>query len=716
MTTNHTPASRGPTFRALLVAGLYAGGMLALVLLSPEFLSKELATRAIGVLSGAFIVYYANAVPKALTPLARMRDPAAEQAARRFIGWTIVLGGVGYALAWVIAPMEHASLVSMTLLGTSLLLVIARVVRCRLRRGGLTNRVVAGLLCMSALGGAAPVEAQSRAAGDWHGALTTPGGRLMLVFRIQVAPDGSYTGDLESVNQNPGQRIPLANLTASGDKFAFTIPAIGARYEGEWNDADQAWSGTFRQGASLPLLLRRGLPPVLPVVEGMDGIWRGSLQRTSATLRLVLHVRTTPGGTLVRLDSPDAGAMGLEVERFDRTGDSVRFHVPAAQVEYTGTLRDGRRALAGRWSREGQPEAEVVFARDTAPPAARVRTQWPITPSGYRAEVVSFPNPVSAEVTLAGTLTIPEGKGPFPAAVLISGSGAQDRDETIFGHKPFAVLADHLSRRGIAVLRYDDRGFAASTGDHGSATSADFATDANAAVRYLLGRTDLDPKAVGLVGHSEGGVIGPLAAVENDRVAFVVMLAGPGTSTEQVSLSQRRTMGPSQGVSNEQLERSEPIVRDILRAVRTTPDSQEALNKVRTLLTGEALRKLGATEGQRDLIASGYVGPWMRYFLRYEPAAVLSRIRVPVLAIGGSLDQQVPSDENLPAIRTALSGNPDATVKELPGLNHFFQTAVTGALGEYDQIPETFAPGAMDLIAEWILARSGKAGSVRAKP
>ena len=565
------------------------------------------------------------------------------------------------------------------------------------------NFLVAALVALTAL----PLHAQNRVAGDWHGALATPIGRLMLLVTIRESADGTRTGEMESIDQRAGQTIPLANVAGSADRLTFSVPAIGATYEATWNDGEQAWTGTFRQGAPLPLTLKRGRPPALPVVAGLDGTWRGQLARGTVNLRLVLNVRTSEYGTRVRLDSPDQGVGGIEVEQFIRRSDTVRFRVPIALAEFAGVLE--ARSIRGTWSAPGQPDALVTFARDSAPPSARVRTQWPITAKGYRAEEVTFPNPAEREVTLAGTLTVPEGRGPFPAAVLISGSGPQDRDETLFGHKPFAVLTDHLSRGGIAVLRYDDRGVGKSTGDHSAATSAEFATDANAAVRYLLGRPEIDRKAIGFVGHSEGGMIAPIAAAANDRVAFLVLLAGPGTRTDQLLLSQRRLIGLSQGMTAEQLDRAEPVLRDVFRTVREAPDSATAAERVRALLTDEALERLGVTSAQRDLVANQLAGAWMRYFLRYEPSAFLGRIRVPVLAVNGSLDRQVPPAENLAAIRSALANNPNVTVRELPGLNHLFQTARTGALGEYETIEETFAPSAMELIAEWILGTTGRA-------
>ena len=209
-------------------------------------------------------------------------------------------------------------------------------------------------------------------------------------------------------------------------------------------------------------------------------------------------------------------------------------------------------------------------------------------------------------------------------------------------------------------------------------------------------------------------MIGPIAAKDNNRVAYLVLLAGPGTNTDQLMLSQRRLMGQSQGLSNAMLDKTEPAVRDILRAVRTSPDSQQAVTRIRAVLTNETLQALGAPIAQRDAIAAQYSGTWMRYFLKYEPAPFLSRLRVPVLALNGSLDRQVSPGENLAAMRVALGGNRDATITELPGLNHLFQTAVTGSTTEYETIAETFAPSAMDVVSGWIVARFGT-GSARAK-
>ena len=551
---------------------------------------------------------------------------------------------------------------------------------------------------------AAPENAQ----GSWNGQLDTPAGKLTLLVHLQANQDAGLSGDLESVDQAPGQKIPLAAVTAAAGKLAFEVPAIGASYTGNWQEAQHAWVGVFKQGMSLPLTLREGAPPVKASVAGMDGQWKAALVRDNTRLRLILHVTTGQGGTRVTLDSPDLGAFGLAVEGFERDGNAVRFEVPAASVTFKGKLDDTLQQLQGRWTRQGMAPASVTFERDAAAPQAQIRSQWPLKSATYRSVELHFPNAKATDVVLAGTLTLPEGPGPFPASILITGSGPQDRDETLYGHKPFAVLADALTRRGIAVLRYDDRGYAGSSGHFDQATSADFATDAGAAVACLMNRSDINHRAIGFIGHSEGGMVGPIAAADNEQVAFVVLLAGPGTGVGQLLISQQRAAALAQGASAAKAEKTEAIYREIFQVVRTVADDQERARRLHQLLSPEAAQVLGLNDMQRAQLEQQASGAWMRFILNYQPAATLARLHVPVLALNGSLDRQVPAADNLAAIRTALARNPDATVQELPGLNHMFQTAGTGAVNEYAQIEETFAPQAMDTIASWILDRFGR--------
>lgn len=552
---------------------------------------------------------------------------------------------------------------------------------------------------------ASPASAQIKVVGDWHGVLQSPIGPMTLVISIAEDGQGGLRGELQSPDQGPG-RMPLTTVSEANGRLTFTIKAAQISYQGEWVAAEQHWTGTFTQGAPMPLTLERGLPPARPVVDGLDGVWQGVVTRNGVDLRLVLRVATGARGTSVTFDSPDLGAAGLPVTGFARRGNNVTFAVPASGGRFAGTLSGDGARMTGPWTVPGQPDVEVAFVRtrDSASREARVRPQTP-TPFPYRAEDVSFGNPAAEDVTLAGTLTLPQGTGPFPAAVLITGSGPQDRDQTLLGHKTFAVLADHLTRRGVAVLRYDDRGVGRSTGAFGAATSADFATDARAAVEFLAKRPEIDRDGIGFIGHSEGGLVAQIAAAGNDRVKFVVMLAAPGTDMIQLMRTQERLLGLSQGVSEEDLARREPVIAEVFAAVAASTSAEDARRRVRAVLTADALALLKAPESRRDLLVQQMANDWYRYLLHYRPAVFLSRIHVPVLALNGSLDWQVPPDENLAAIRAALAHNSDVTIRKVDGLNHLFQTARTGALGEYADIEETIAPVVLEIVAEWIGAR-----------
>jgi len=554
--------------------------------------------------------------------------------------------------------------------------------------------------------------------GDWHGALPTPIGELTLVLSVARRPDGSLNAQLESRDQAPGTKFPATSISVTGEELAFDISSLHASFKGRWIAAEQAWQGTFSQGADLPLKLVKGAPPPRPVIAGMEGLWNGKVTRNGVDLRMILRIRTTPVGTVIMLDSPDQLANGLPVRDFSRDGRKVGFRIGASGAEaaaisprFEGLLSEDGQTLSGRWSAPNQPTLDLAFVRSTQsadrqPPA---RPQTPKPPFPYKAEEVAFDNPAAAGVHLAGTLTLPEGAGPFPAAILITGSGQQDRDETIMGHKPFAVIADALTRRGIAVLRVDDRGVGKSTGPFANATSADFATDSNAAFAYLRTRKDIRPDAIGFIGHSEGGLIGPIAMADNSQVAFLVMLAGPGTALDRLLLTQRRLLGATMGQSEAEMNRAEPVMAALFKAVASGNSYEEGLAAARAVLTPEAMTAIGAPPGMdKEMLLRQVASPWFRYFFRYDPTPNLRRITVPVLALNGSLDRQVPPAENLAAIKAALKDNRDVTAAELPGLNHLFQTAKTGAIGEYAEIEETIAPAVLDRMASWINARFGK--------
>jgi hypothetical protein len=285
---------------------------------------------------------------------------------------------------------------------------------------------------------------------------------------------------------------------------------------------------------------------------------------------------------------------------------------------------------------------------------------------------------------------------------LIAGSGAHDRDETIFGHKPFAVLADALTRRGVAVLRYDKRGVGASTGDYAAATSADFADDAQAAVAFLAARPDIAARHIGLIGHSEGGLVAPIVAGRDRRVAFIVLMAGPGVDGASLLEAQQRRIDEVMGLGGERLADASAEEARMIDTVRGAADTATAAAQLKAEADAAADRA-GVPRGLAEAEAAQLTTPWFRAFLTYDPAPALRRLRIPVLALVGSKDVQVPPDQNLPALRAALAGDRRATVEEMPGLNHLFQPATTGAPGEYAAIPTTLAPAALDTITGWVL-------------
>jgi pimeloyl-ACP methyl ester carboxylesterase len=325
------------------------------------------------------------------------------------------------------------------------------------------------------------------------------------------------------------------------------------------------------------------------------------------------------------------------------------------------------------------------------------RPQNPAKPYTYREEEVSFENS-GAGIKLAGTLTIPPGKGPFPAVVLVAGSGAHDRDEALMGHRPFLVLSDYLTRKGIAVLRYDKRGVGESGGSYATATTADFADDAEAGLAYLEKRSEIDPHKIGLIGHSEGGMIAPLVAARNSSVAFIVMMAGPGIPGDELLVEQTLLISEANGQTHETAEKAAGEERIILSLVKDETDSAVLEKKLREQLTGQV------PEAQIGAAIKSTSSPWFRYFISYDPAAALRKVKCPVLAVIGSKDLQVPPEQNIPAIRKALedAGNQKFEVDELPGLNHLFQTAKTGSPAEYAQIEETISPIALEKISAWV--------------
>lgn len=324
--------------------------------------------------------------------------------------------------------------------------------------------------------------------------------------------------------------------------------------------------------------------------------------------------------------------------------------------------------------------------------AQNKRPQEPQPPFPYAQEEVSYPNPQAAGVTLTGTFTKPKEGGPFTALLLISGPGPQDRDETMAGHKPFLVLADYLTRRGLAVLRMDDRGTGKSTGNFEASTTQDFASDAEAGVRYLLTRDDINPKHVGLIGHGEGGIIAPMVAVKMPEISFIVLLAGTAVPGDQVLIAQTERAEKAAQVPDEQIKADKRIGTALYKAVREGKRTVDIRDEDQPF----------AESWKKQLLH--LKSPWTRFFLSYDPGPTLEKVKCPVLALDGSKDMQLDPEQNLAAMKAAFArgGNSDVTIELLPGLNYMFQKADTGLGWEYATIPETISPNVLQIVGDWI--------------
>jgi pimeloyl-ACP methyl ester carboxylesterase len=475
--------------------------------------------------------------------------------------------------------------------------------------------------------------------------------------------------------------------------------------------------GMLRCGVTLLSVLVSGVftatvSGAVQTAAGKDaaGVWLGTLKVPGVELRIGFVIQRNPDGALAgTLNSIDQGAMNIPLDGVAFRGDSLICFVKAIQGGYEGKIAEDGKTVEGKWKQGGGVFPLTLDRVDKLP--VFNRPQNPLKPYPYKAEEVRYENKAAA-VTLAGTLTLPEAKGPFPAVILLTGSGPQNRDEELFQHKPFLVLSDYLTRRGIAVLRADDRGVGQSTGDFAKSTTGDFADDALAGIEYLKTRGDINSRCIGLVGHSEGGMIAPIAAVKSPDVAFIVMLAGPGLPFGDIVIGQILQMLEKRGMPKESL----PAVRDwylrMYAAVAKPTDNAAAEKELRDLyaeMDEKTRQKINWPPERFEGSFRDMLNPWWRYAVAYSPKGTLMKVECPVLALNGEKDTQVPAGENLKAIEEALKAgkNKHFIVKEMPGLNHMFQTAQTGDEAEYVKIEETMSPSAMQTVADWILERKG---------
>ena len=572
---------------------------------------------------------------------------------------------------------------------------------------GPTRRLAA--LLLFALAGTASAQVP-RFAGDWEGPLDL--GPITVRLVLHVADGAPPVVTLDSPDQGAfGFRADSVGTRGP------TLTAVFAELQGRFvgTVGDSAMVGRWRQAGrdypAVTLTRTADRPSAAPdaALAPALGTWAGTPDGLG--LRLVFHFRPSAArDTLaVTLDSPDQGAVGVGPGTAVARGDGVVVAVPAAGLSFSGRVADGE--LRGTVRQNGA--AYPVTLRPQ--PAARAsRPQTPRPPFPYREEPVTVQS--APDVVLSGTLTLPTGDGPFPAAVLVSGSGPQDRDQTILGHKPFAVLADRLARAGIAVYRFDDRGTARSTGDFSTATLTDFATDAAAAVAALRARPDI--AEVGLIGHSEGGYVAPLVAADSAAgVAFVVSLAGPAVPGREVYAEQHRRIAGTLGLSPLGTTLYGTAIDSLAAAVvadRSRADAERAFRRALAAIPGPDRVTLGYAGARADAqigtLLDFVTTPWARAFLGYAPRPALRALRMPTLMLFGGRDVQVPSDQSATAARAALVANRRARIVVVDDANHLFQTAPTGAIEEYGQIEETLAEPTLDLIVRWVQGAVGVVG------
>jgi pimeloyl-ACP methyl ester carboxylesterase len=436
--------------------------------------------------------------------------------------------------------------------------------------------------------------------------------------------------------------------------------------------------------------------------NNLIGNWSGKIELPMMKLEIIFKISMDENGKpKATFDVPVQGAKNLPVGEVLATADSLILNVPVISGTYNGEIVSND-SIAGKWFQSGRTmplnlkKIEIITELN--------RPQTPEEPFPYSIEELEYTNPKSG-FKLAGTLTLPKNANNCPAVVLISGSGAQDRDESIFEHKPFWVIADYFARNGIAVLRVDDRGVGGSEGNIREATSKDFAVDVSAGVNILKSYGKIDQSKIGLIGHSEGGLIAPIVATTNQEIAFLVMMAGPGIIGSEILIEQGELLSRAAGMPESAIAQNQQIIKAMVDILMNEKDSAKALDRLQRTFSGGTYPMLD--EKKKKLIDAKVAGintPWFRYFLSYDPFPTLTKVTCPVLALAGEKDLQVPAKANLAAINKALvlGVNQNFKTMEMENLNHLFQNCEKGTVAEYGQIEETIDPKVLETMKDWI--------------
>lgn len=427
----------------------------------------------------------------------------------------------------------------------------------------------------------------------------------------------------------------------------------------------------------------------------IEGSWKGDIEIPNQKLPFVIHISTVNNELKVMGESPMQTGEKFPLETITFRNDSLKITDSKLRMNYTGVMKDNHH-IEGKFQQQG-----MSFKLNLEKGEYKInRPQEPQPPFNYQVKEVTFNNR-EAGITLAGTLTMPNSKGKFPAVILVSGSGPQDRNEEILGHKPFFVLADYLTKNGYAVLRYDDRGVNESSGNFANSTTADFATDAEAALNYLQSIKEIDSKKIGILGHSEGGIIAQMIAANNKDLAFIISMAGPTIEIDQLMLKQKSDMERAMGVPELALKMNEKVFGEMYNILKKDISNQEAESEIKAYLKNDPVYK-NVPEKDIQAILDQTNQKWFREFISYNPASNLSKIKTKVLAINGEKDVQVTAKENLEGWKNGLVHNKKVTIKSYPNLNHLFQKATTGMPNEYGEIETTIEPIVLEDIVKWL--------------
>jgi len=558
----------------------------------------------------------------------------------------------------------------------------------------------------------------------WAGKLAVQGQQLRLLFHIQLNEEGNYTGSVDSPDQGAGG-IPISAIKVEGNKIYLTVRSIRGSFEGTMAAHGQTIEGIWRQGGmQIPIILDRKPLQVEQLLKNdkkkelaskLFGAWKGNLKlKNNKDLPIIFHLKASEKKTIEgSFDSPSQNAFGVPISQISGRGSRVNIFAGLINARFFGNLSKDGKTLKGIWQ-QGETQMPLTLQQAKEETVLK-RPQTPKPPFPYEQQEVQFESK-SAGGVLKGTLLSPKEKGKYPAVVLVSGSGPQDRDESIFGHKPFLVLADYLVRKGIVVLRYDDRGTGASSGVFAKATTADFAEDASAALQFLRGQPKVDAKKAGILGHSEGGIVAVKLAAGENAPAFIVLLSAPAIPGDELMLLQNEAILQANKIDEEVITAGLRLSAQSYAIIKTESDPVKAAQKIRYLEDNfwgsmfpnirEGLKKTGMQKGFLVKQLPQLLSPWMRYFISYDPATDLKKIKCPVLAIYGEKDLQVPPKRNADKMKELLSGSGQLLnqVRIVPQVNHLMQECETGLPGEYAKIEQTFAPKVLNMIDRWIKA------------